>query len=121
MSSPSETRREHHRTSYPRFLLDAFGEATDGGAGYYVWIFALAAIALVGTNAWANQVASGMATTNMSDHVSWGLYIANFTYTVGLAAGGVMMVIPAYLTGTGTCITSSSSARWSRSPRSSCR
>jgi hypothetical protein len=33
----------------------------------------------------------------MSDHVSWGLYIANFTFVVGLAAGGVMMVIPAYL------------------------
>lgn len=38
-----------------------------------------------------------MATTNMCDHVSWGLYIANFTFAVGLAAGGVMMVIPAYL------------------------
>jgi molybdopterin-containing oxidoreductase family membrane subunit len=33
----------------------------------------------------------------MSDHVSWALYIANFTFLVGLAAGGVMMVIPAYL------------------------
>jgi Ni/Fe-hydrogenase subunit HybB-like protein len=33
----------------------------------------------------------------MTDHVSWGLYIANFTFIVGLAAGGVMMVIPAYL------------------------
>ena len=39
----------------------------------------------------------GMIVTNMTDHVSWGLYIANFTFCVGLAAGGVMMVIPAYL------------------------
>jgi len=38
-----------------------------------------------------------MILTNMGDHVSWGLYIANFTFCVGLAAGGVMMVIPAYL------------------------
>jgi molybdopterin-containing oxidoreductase family membrane subunit len=38
-----------------------------------------------------------MIVTNMTDHVSWGLYIANFTFLVGLAAGGVMMVIPAYL------------------------
>jgi hypothetical protein len=38
-----------------------------------------------------------MGVTNMTDHVSWGLYIANFTFSVGLAAGGVMMVIPAYL------------------------
>jgi molybdopterin-containing oxidoreductase family membrane subunit len=38
-----------------------------------------------------------MALTGMTDHVSWGLYIANFTFAVGLAAGAVMMVIPAYL------------------------
>jgi hypothetical protein len=50
-----------------------------------------------GRNAWAVQVRDGMQVTNMSDHVSWGLYIANFTFLVGLAAGGVMMVIPAYL------------------------
>ena len=60
-------------------------------------MFVLTAIALVGANAWANQVAEGMIVTNITDHVSWGLYIANFTFCVGLAAGGVMMVIPAYL------------------------
>jgi Ni/Fe-hydrogenase subunit HybB-like protein len=57
----------------------------------------LTAVMLVGANAWAWQVVHGMAVTGMSDHVSWGLYIANFTFAVGLAAGGVMMVIPAYL------------------------
>ncbi len=57
----------------------------------------LTALFLVGANAWANQVVGGMISTNMTDHVSWGLYIANFTFMVGLAAGGVMMVIPAYL------------------------
>jgi molybdopterin-containing oxidoreductase family membrane subunit len=57
----------------------------------------LTAIMLVGANAWAEQVARGMALTGMSDHVSWGLYIANFTFGVGLAAGAVLLVIPAYL------------------------
>jgi Ni/Fe-hydrogenase subunit HybB-like protein len=85
------------RATYPRFLLDALDEATDGSARFYVWMMVLTAIGLVGANAWAHQVSLGMATTNMSDHVSWGLYIANFTFAVGLAAGGVMMVIPAYL------------------------
>lgn len=83
--------------SYPAFLRRSLSLATDGSLGFYAWMTALTAVALVGANAWANQVAAGMITTNMTDHVSWGLYIANFTFCVGLAAGGVMMVIPAYL------------------------
>ncbi|MGI9473633.1 MAG: sulfate reduction electron transfer complex DsrMKJOP subunit DsrP [Rubripirellula sp.] len=83
--------------SYPGFLKRSIGMATDGSLGFYAWMTLLTAIALVGANAWANQVSDGMINTNMTDHVSWGLYIANFTFCVGLAAGGVMMVIPAYL------------------------
>lgn len=86
-----------HLTSYPRFLWRSLVQATDGSIGFYIWMTFLTVLTLVGCNAWANQVASGMVTTNMTDHVSWGLYIANFTFMVGLAAGGVMMVIPAYL------------------------
>lgn len=83
--------------SYPRFLWRAVGVATDGGWVFYAWMTLLTAVALVGANAWAVQVRDGMVRTHMTDHVSWGLYIANFTFCVGLAAGGVMMVIPAYL------------------------
>jgi len=83
--------------TYPGFLRRALSVATDGSLGFYAWMTVLTAVALVGVNAWANQVADGMIATNMSDHVSWALYSANFTFCVGLAAGGVMMVIPAYL------------------------
>ena len=83
--------------SYPKFIWWALGEATNGGVLFYLWMFVLTCVALVGANAWAVQVADGMIVTNMTDHVSWGLYIANFTFMVGVAAGGVMMVIPAYL------------------------
>ncbi len=83
--------------SYPKFLWWGLGEATNGNVLFYVWMFVLTAVALVGANAWATQVRDGMILTNMTDHVSWGLYIANFTFMVGVAAGGVMMVIPAYL------------------------
>lgn len=86
-----------HRSSYPRFLWRMCVMATEGNWLFYAWMIALTGVALVGLNAWAVQVTQGMGVTNMTDHVSWGLYIANFTFMVGLAAGGVMMVIPAYL------------------------
>ncbi len=86
-----------HLKSYPRFLMRALSIATDGSWMFYVWMISLTGITLVGANAWAVQVRDGMGVTGMSDHVSWGLYIANFTFLVGVAAGAVMMVIPAYL------------------------
>lgn len=86
-----------HIKSYPQFLRKALSVSTDGNKFFYAWMLALTALMLVGVNAWAHQVADGMGLTAMSDHVSWGLYIANFAFAVGLAAGAVMMVIPAYL------------------------
>jgi molybdopterin-containing oxidoreductase family membrane subunit len=86
-----------HRVSYPMFIWRSLGVSTDGNLLFYAWMTFLTAVALVGANAWAHQVVEGMIVTNMTDHVSWGLYIANFTFLVGVAAGGVMMVIPAYL------------------------
>ena len=86
-----------HLRRYPRFLWRSAIDATDGSGWFYAWMTLLTAVGLVGLNAWATQVNEGMVVTAMSDHVSWGLYIANFTFMVGLAAGGVMMVIPAYL------------------------
>src|SRR5262245_63415336 len=83
--------------SYGLFLWRVARSAFDSTWRYYVWMTALTAVVLVGVHAWADQVAGGMGRTHMSDHVSWGLYIANFTFGVGLAAGAVMMVIPAYL------------------------
>jgi Ni/Fe-hydrogenase subunit HybB-like protein len=94
MTTPAAT---DHRVSYPRFVVRSLWLATEGSAAFYVWMIVLTAVALVGFNAWSTQVRDGMILTAMSDHVSWGLYIANFTFAVGLAAGGVMMVIPAYL------------------------
>jgi len=86
-----------HATSYPRFLRLALKLCTQGSWTFYAWMIFLTCVALVGANGWAIQVRDGMIRTAMTDHVSWGLYIANFTFLVGLAAGGVMMVIPAYI------------------------
>ena len=95
--TPEASTKPTHWVSYPRFLMRAVSAATDGSFLFYAWMTGLTAVFLVGVNAWAHQVTSGMIHTHMTDHVSWGLYIANFTFLVGVAAGGVMMVIPAYL------------------------
>ena len=94
-SSPGE--RPDAVLSYPRFLWSMWRLAFTGSFLYYAAMTLLTAVMLVGANGWAHQLADGMVRTNMTDHVSWGLYIANFTFVVGLAAGAVMMVIPAYL------------------------
>lgn len=88
---------DSHLNTYPKFLWRALRLATDGSLAFYAWMTLLTCIMLVGANAWAVQVARGLGVTGMSDHVSWGVYIANFTFLVGVAAAAVMMVIPAYL------------------------
>ncbi|MFO1514603.1 MAG: NrfD/PsrC family molybdoenzyme membrane anchor subunit [Verrucomicrobiota bacterium] len=64
---------------------------------YYSWMGALTVLCLLGLNAYCKQFAHGLITTGMSDEVSWGVYIANFTFLVGVAAAAVMMVIPVYI------------------------
>jgi Ni/Fe-hydrogenase subunit HybB-like protein len=82
---------------YPRFLWRCFRLSFVGDWKYYSWMFTLSVIALFGLNAYAKQFVQGLGTTGMSDQVSWGLYIANFTYLVGVAAAAVMLVIPVYI------------------------
>lgn len=68
-----------------------------GGGGYYLWMGILAVLSLLGLNAYAKQFVAGLESTGLTDQVSWGAYIANFTFLVGVAAAAVMLVIPAYV------------------------
>ena len=79
------------------FLLSALKSATSGGRRYHVWMGSLTLIILVGAYAYSVQLRHGLGVTGLSDHVSWGLYIANFTFLVGLAAAALMLVLPAYI------------------------
>ena len=64
---------------------------------FYSWMTFLTIISLLGLRSYCNQMVHGLITTGMTDQVSWGVYIANFTFLVGMAAAAVMLVIPAYL------------------------
>ena len=68
-----------------------------GSKAYYAWCFLLLAIILAGLYFYLKQHDLGLVETNMTDQVSWGLYIANFTYLVGMAAAAVLLVIPSYI------------------------
>jgi Ni/Fe-hydrogenase subunit HybB-like protein len=85
--------------AYVTFLRRCFALSFVGDWRYYTWMFVLTVLALVGLNAYAQQFVSGLVITGMTDQVSWGLYIANFTYLVGVAAAAVMLVIPVYVYG----------------------
>ncbi len=82
---------------YTRFLWRCFRISFVGDWRYYSWMLFLSVIALFGLNAYAKQFVDGLITTGMTDQVSWGLYIANFTFLVGMAAAAVMLVIPVYV------------------------
>jgi len=82
---------------YLIFLVRCFRLSFVGDWRYHAWMLGLSIVALTGLNAYCKQFVLGLGVTGMTDQVSWGLYIANFTYLVGMAAAAVMLVIPAYI------------------------
>ena len=82
---------------YALFLWDCFRLSFVGDWRYHLWMLTLTLVALAGVYAYCQQLVYGLVTTGMTDQVSWGLYIANFTYLVGLAAAAAMLVIPVYV------------------------
>jgi Ni/Fe-hydrogenase subunit HybB-like protein len=71
--------------------------AIKGGKKYYGWMTLLVIIIGIGFLTYLKQLDFGLGITGLNRDVSWGFYIANFTFLVGVAAGGVMVVLPYYL------------------------
>ncbi|MCS1408755.1 MAG: hypothetical protein M2R45_01932 [Verrucomicrobia subdivision 3 bacterium] len=86
-----------HTRQYLQFLGRIWFLSWEGSWRFYAWMGLLSVISLIGVNAWAHQLVNGLQTTGMTNQVSWGAYIANFTFLVGVAAAAVMLVIPAYI------------------------
>lgn len=75
-------------------LLD---KALYGDRRYWGWLACLLAVMTVGLVCYLQQLRSGLGITGLSRDVSWGIYIAQFTFFVGVAASAVMVVLPCYL------------------------
>ncbi len=78
-------------------ISDGLKEATKGSTAYHIWMATLTLLMLFGTYAYYQQIVHGLSVTGMTDRVSWGLYISNFTFLVGVAAAAVMLVLPTYI------------------------
>src|SRR4030065_835556 len=72
-------------------------KALTGSKRYWTWIFILLAVIGMAVLTYLKQFNEGLGITGLSRDVSWGLYIGQFTFLVGVAASAVMLVIPYYL------------------------
>jgi molybdopterin-containing oxidoreductase family membrane subunit len=82
---------------FARFVTGSIRTVTTGGRMYWAWIAVLSVLIASGIAAYTRQITVGLSVTAMRDQVSWGFYIGNFTFLVGVAAAAVVLVIPAYV------------------------
>jgi molybdopterin-containing oxidoreductase family membrane subunit len=72
-------------------------KAIKGSKTYWSWVIFLLALIGIGFGNYLYQWFEGLRITGMSRDVSWGFYIGQLTYFVGVAASGVMVVLPCYI------------------------
>ncbi len=82
---------------FTNFFFDCLRYSLTGERIYHLWMGFLTFLMLMGAGLYLIQLDQGLIVTGMNDYVSWGLYISNFTFLVGLAAAAVMLVLPAYI------------------------
>ncbi len=83
--------------NFIRFITGSIKIIFHGSKTYYAWLIILLLLILWGGTGYSEQILHGLIKTHMRDSVSWGFYIGNFTFLVGVAAAAVMLVIPAYI------------------------
>jgi Ni/Fe-hydrogenase subunit HybB-like protein len=74
-----------------------FEKALHGSRAYWMWVGALAIFVTGSFLVYLYQYRQGLWITGLSRDVSWGLYISQFTFLVGVAASAVVVVLPFYL------------------------
>jgi Ni/Fe-hydrogenase subunit HybB-like protein len=74
-----------------------FEKALKGNKYYWMWLAFLGFFIAIAGVAYLRQYFYGLGLTGMDRDISWGIYISQFTFLVGVAAGGVMLVLPYYI------------------------
>ncbi|MEE8423970.1 MAG: NrfD/PsrC family molybdoenzyme membrane anchor subunit [Thermodesulfobacteriota bacterium] len=79
------------------FVIDTVIYVLKGGAKFYSWLLFLSFFVLIWVFTNYQQLTKGMIVTGLTDQVSWGMYISNFVFLVGIAAASVTVVFPYYV------------------------
>ncbi len=58
---------------------------------FYAWVGFLLAVLLWGLYAYSQQLRHGLVVTGMRDQISWGLYITNFVFFIGISHAGTLI------------------------------
>lgn len=58
---------------------------------WYAWVGFLFAVIMIGAYAYSVQLRDGLAVTGMRDKVSWGIYIVNFVFFIGISHAGTLI------------------------------
>jgi molybdopterin-containing oxidoreductase family membrane subunit len=79
------------------FIIGSLKLIFKGSKVYMAWMAFLLILIAIGCATYIDQLKNGLIVTSMRDQVSWGFYIGNFTFLVGVAAAAIVLVIPAYV------------------------
>ncbi len=80
-----------------RFASDYVRYVIKGGRTYYAWMATLGVLILGMLYVYWLQNTEGLIVTGMTSQIHDGLYLANLVFLVGVAAGAVTIVFPAYV------------------------
>lgn len=80
-----------------RFGTDFLTYALKGGPKFYMWLLFLGSFTIFWAYGNYMQLTKGMIVTGLNDQITWGIYIANFVFLVGVAAAAVTILFPAYV------------------------
>ena len=80
-----------------RFVIDYVRYVAKGGAKFYAWMGMLGLLTLAMLYVYYLQNTEGLIVTGMTSQIHNGLYLANLVFLVGVAAGAVTIVFPAYV------------------------
>lgn len=98
MATQSASEADGTARKVAAFLRAGTRHALSGSRQYYAWLAALVVVLALGLYTYLQQLDHGLIITSARHLNPWGtLAYAQFPFFVGIAAGAVMIVIPAYL------------------------